>query len=89
MLAQDPKSGQGQRGDTVTLTESLGPVMVQVPNVSRMGIKAAEKVMAAAGFKTRVRPVAVNFLGLGYVAFSDPRGRREAPKGSTITLFVV
>ncbi len=89
VLAQDPKSGQGERGDTVTLTESLGPVMVQVPNVSRMGVKAAEKVMADAGFKTRVRPVAVNFLGLGYVAFSDPRGRREAPKGSTITLFVV
>ena len=33
VLAQDPKSGQGERGDTVTLTESLGPVMVQVPNV--------------------------------------------------------
>ena len=43
--------------------------------------------MADAG-QDRVRPVAVNFLGLGYVAFSDPRGRREAPKGSTITLFV-
>ena len=81
VLAQDPKSGQGQRGDTVTLTESLGPVMVQVPNVSRMGIKAAERVMAAAGFKTRVQPVAVNYLGLGYVAFSDPRAgarRRRA-----------
>ena len=89
VLAQDPKAGQGQRGDTVTLTESLGPVMVQVPNVARMGVKAAEKVMAGAGFKTRVRPVAVNFLGLGYVAFTDPRGRREAPKGSTITLYVV
>jgi beta-lactam-binding protein with PASTA domain len=89
VLAQDPKSGEGKRGDTVTLTESLGPVMVRVPNVSRMGVKAAEKVMAGAGFKTRVRPVAVNYLGLGYVAFSDPRSRREAPKGSTITLYVV
>jgi eukaryotic-like serine/threonine-protein kinase len=89
VLAQDPKSGAGKRGDTVTLTESLGPVMVRVPNVSRMGVKAAEKVMAGAGFKTRVRPVAVNYLGLGYVSFSDPRARREAPKGSTITLYVV
>ena len=43
VLAQDPKSGQGQRGDTVTLTESLGPVMVQVPNVARMGVKAARE----------------------------------------------
>jgi eukaryotic-like serine/threonine-protein kinase len=89
VLAQNPRSGSGQRGGTVTLTESLGPVLVRVPNVSRMGVKAAEQVMADAGFKTRVRPVAVNYLGLGYVAFTDPRGRRDAPKGSTITLYVV
>jgi eukaryotic-like serine/threonine-protein kinase len=89
VLAQDPKSGAGQRGDTVNLTESLGPVLVRVPNVSSMGVKAAEKVMSAAGFKTRVRPVAVNYLGLGYVAYSDPRARTRAPKGSTITLYVV
>ena len=89
VLAQDPTSGEGQRGDTITLTESLGPVLVRVPNVSRMGIKAAEQVMAKKGFKTRVRPVAINYLGLGYVAFSGPRARSQAPKGSTITLYVV
>ncbi|HZA74529.1 MAG TPA: Stk1 family PASTA domain-containing Ser/Thr kinase [Propionibacteriaceae bacterium] len=89
VLAQDPTSGEGQRGDTITLTESLGPVLVRVPNVSRMGIMAAEQVMAKKGFKTRVRPVAINYLGLGYVAFSGPRARSQAPKGSTITLYVV
>jgi serine/threonine-protein kinase len=89
VLAQDPTSGEGQRGDTITLTESLGPVLVRVPNVSRMGIKAAEQVMAKKGFKTRVRPVAINYLGLGYVAFSGPQARSQAPKGSTITLYVV
>jgi serine/threonine-protein kinase len=89
VLAQDPKSGDGRRGDTITLTESLGPVLVRIPNVSRMGIKAAERVMAKEGFRTRVRPVAVNYLGLGYVAFSGPRARSQAPKGSTITLYVV
>ncbi|HLL63683.1 MAG TPA: PASTA domain-containing protein [Propionibacteriaceae bacterium] len=73
----------------MTLTESLGPVLVRVPNVSRMGVKAAEQVMARKGFKTRVRPVAVNYLGLGYVAFTGPRTRSQAPKGSTITLYVV
>ena len=89
VLAQDPTSGEGQRGDTITLTESLGPVLVRVPNVSRMGINAAEQVMAKKGFKTRVRPVAINYLGLGYVAFSGPQARSQAPKGSTITLYVV
>jgi eukaryotic-like serine/threonine-protein kinase len=89
VLAQTPGSGDGRRGDTVRLTESLGPVLVRVPNVSRMGVKAAEQVMAREGFKTRVRPVAVNYLGLGYVAFSGPRARSQAPKGSTITLYVV
>jgi serine/threonine-protein kinase len=89
VLAQTPDSGDGSRGDTITLTESLGPVLVRVPNVSRMGVKAAEQVMARKGFKTRVRPVAVNYLGLGYVAFTGPRTRSQAPKGSTITLYVV
>ena len=89
VLAQNPRSGDGRRGDTITLTESLGPVLVRVPNVARMGVKAAEQVMAESGFKTRVRPVAVNYLGLGYVAFTGPRGRSDAPKGSTVTLYVV
>ena len=89
VLTQNPSSGEGRRGDTITLTESLGPVLVRVPNVSSMGVKAAQKVMANAGFKTRVRPVAVNYLGLGYVAYTDPRTRSQAPKGSTITLYVV
>jgi eukaryotic-like serine/threonine-protein kinase len=52
-------------------------------------VRAAEQVMAAAGFRTKVQAAPVNYLGLGYVVYTDPRGRREAPKGSTITLFVV
>ena len=31
----------------------------------------------------------VREFGLGFVVYTDPRARREAPKGSTITLFVV
>ena len=54
-----------------------------------MGIRAAEGVMADAGFKTRTQPAPVNYLGLGFVVYTNPRARSEAPKGSTITLFVV
>ena len=54
-----------------------------------MGVRAAQKVMADAGFKTKVRPVAVNYIGVGFVVYSSPRGSTQAPKGSTITLYVV
>ena len=89
VISQDPKSGKGMKGDEVTLTKSLGPVLVTVPNVSRMGVKAAQGVMKQAGFKTKVQPVAVNYIGIGFVVYSNPRARTEAPKGSTITLYVV
>jgi serine/threonine-protein kinase len=89
VLKQDPASGVGHKGDTVTLTKSLGPVLVRVPNVRSMGVRAAEKVMAEAGFQTRTRPAPVNHLGLGFVVYTNPRARSEAPKGSTITLYLV
>jgi beta-lactam-binding protein with PASTA domain len=89
VIEQTPIAGVGHRGDTVTLTESLGPVLVRVPNVRSMGVRAAEQVMAKAGFQTKVLPVPVNHLGLGFVVYTNPRARSQAPKGSTITLFVV
>jgi serine/threonine protein kinase/beta-lactam-binding protein with PASTA domain len=89
VLAQTPSSGTGGKGDTIQLTRSLGPVLVTVPNVRAMGIKAAQQVMRDAGFKTRVRPAAVNYLGVGFVVSSDPLARSQAPKGSTVTLYVV
>ena len=89
VIKQAPGSGKGMRGDTVTLTSSLGPVLVTVPNVRAMGVRAAEKVMAGAGFKTRIKRAPVNYIGIGFVVYTDPQARRQAPKGSTVTLFVV
>ncbi|MFL6028212.1 MAG: PASTA domain-containing protein [Friedmanniella sp.] len=63
--------------------------MVTVPYVQAMGIRAAEQVMKDAGFKTKVRPAAVNYIGVGFVVGTDPKARSQAPKGSTITLYVV
>ncbi|HWJ52607.1 MAG TPA: PASTA domain-containing protein [Propionibacteriaceae bacterium] len=60
-----------------------------MPNVRSMGVSAAERVMAEAGFQTRVQAAPVNYLGLGFVVYTNPRARSAAPKGSTITLFVV
>jgi serine/threonine-protein kinase len=89
VISQDPSNGTGKKGDEITLISSKGPVMVTVPNVRRMGTRAAESVMTRAGFKVRSRAVKTNYLGLGYVVYTDPRARSQAPKGSTITLYVV
>jgi serine/threonine-protein kinase len=89
VISQTPKSGTGVKGDTITLKESLGPVMVTIPNVRSMGVKAAQKAMADVGFKTVVKPVTVNYIGVGYVVYTKPGAKSEAPRGSTVTLYVV
>jgi serine/threonine-protein kinase len=89
VLRQDPRSGRGEPGDTITLTRSLGSKLVTVPDVQRMAFPAAKKMMRQAGFKTKVQPVGVNRAGVGYVISSNPRAGTEAPKGSTIILYVV
>jgi eukaryotic-like serine/threonine-protein kinase len=90
VLSQNPRTGHGAPGDTITLTRSLGQNLVTVPNVQRMAVPAARKVMREAGFKAKVQQVAaVNRPGVGYVVYTNPSARTEAPKGSTITLYVV
>ncbi|WP_091416750.1 Stk1 family PASTA domain-containing Ser/Thr kinase [Friedmanniella luteola] len=89
VISQSPGPGTGQKGDEVELARSLGPVLVTVPNVRAMGVRAAEKVMQDAGFRTRVQAAAVNYIGVGFVVSTDPKARSQAPKGSTITLYVV
>jgi eukaryotic-like serine/threonine-protein kinase len=89
VLKQNPHSGRGAPGDTITLTRSLGPNLVAVPDVQRMPLPAARKVLRQAGFKTQVQPVGVNRRSVSYVVYTNPGARTEAAKGSTITLFVV
>ncbi|MGJ3507359.1 Stk1 family PASTA domain-containing Ser/Thr kinase [Enemella sp. A6] len=89
VISQAPADGTLYRGDRVSITVSKGPVMVQVPNVKSMGVQAATKVLQDKGFKVTTRPVEENYLGLGYVAYTDPGIGSSAPKGSTITLYLV
>ncbi|MDN5760826.1 MAG: Stk1 family PASTA domain-containing Ser/Thr kinase [Microlunatus sp.] len=89
VISQSPREGSGVKGDTISMKQSLGPVMVTIPNVRSMGVDAAKKVMTKAGFKSKVQPVSVNYIGIGYVVYSKPGARSQAAKGSTITLYVV
>jgi eukaryotic-like serine/threonine-protein kinase len=89
VLRQDPRSGHAASGETITLTRSLGPLLVTVPNVQRMAVPEARSVMREAGFKTKIQPVGVNRAGVGYVVYTNPGGRATAAKGSTVILYVV
>ncbi len=90
VIGQSPGNGTAFAHDTITITTSLGPPVVLVPNVRAMSEKAATKVMQDKGFKVVAKPVAgINALGLGYVSYTDPVPGSKARKGSTITLYLV
>ncbi len=88
VVSQFPTSGKLFRGEVVSFVVSKGPQLVEVPNTYLFGVKAAEEAMRDAGFDVEVEDAPGGF-GLGYVTRSDPGFGSEAPRGSTITLFVV
>lgn len=86
VVSQTPASGLLERGSTVTLTISMGPRMVEVPNYVGRRAEDAKADLESRGFTVRVE----NLLGglLGLVRDQDP-GAGTAPEGSTVTLKVV
>jgi serine/threonine-protein kinase len=85
VIRQSPESGtQAHRLDTVTLTVSSGPPIVEVPGVVGMRTGAATDALTKAGFKVET----VKYLGgiLDTVRFQEPEG--TAPKGSTVRITV-
>jgi len=84
VVAQSPASGTVVPGDTVTLTLSLGPRMVEVPNVVGQSVRDARRALEQAGFEVDVR----NFFFGGddaTVRSQDPDGG-TAPEGSVVTV---
>jgi beta-lactam-binding protein with PASTA domain/tRNA A-37 threonylcarbamoyl transferase component Bud32 len=90
VIAQDPVAGRVlHRGDTVSLTVSKGPELVQVPgNLRAMGVQAATDLLQGLGFKVKVVHSDI-YLGLGYVAGSNPSPGSMARKASTVVLEIV
>ena len=88
VITQSPDSGTLFRGDTVELVVSKGPVMVEVPSVRGVGVAEATARLEDAGFEVRTEHSEV-YVGLEFVVKSDPAQGTMAPKGSTITLYLV
>ncbi|MEU8624023.1 Stk1 family PASTA domain-containing Ser/Thr kinase [Streptomyces sp. NPDC048669] len=82
---QSPAEGQeAAEGDTVTLTVSKGPQMIDVPDVTGKDVDDARGELEDAGFEVKVdRP----FLSISdTVASQSVDGGDRAPEGSTITI---
>jgi serine/threonine-protein kinase len=88
VIAQDPNAGNAFKGDTIALTVSKGPQLVQVPNVHAMGVDAATQILEEAGFHVATTHSNV-YIGLQYVVGQSPGAGEMAPVGSTITLTIV
>nr|WP_300148792.1 Stk1 family PASTA domain-containing Ser/Thr kinase [Propionicimonas sp.] len=85
VASQDPKKGTLERGGTITLTVSKGPEMITVPNVRLLTVDQATEKLKKAGFEVKV----VDSNGFfNRVAYSDPGEGQQAPKGSTVTIYV-
>ncbi|GAA4108392.1 Stk1 family PASTA domain-containing Ser/Thr kinase [Nocardioides fonticola] len=88
VVSQSPTGGTLFRGETVNLTVSLGPELVEMPRVIGSGVEAAREKLEALGFKVEVQNSRA-YIGLGYVLSSDPDAGQQVPKGSTVTLYLV
>ncbi|WP_369388709.1 Stk1 family PASTA domain-containing Ser/Thr kinase [Streptomyces sp. CG1] len=81
------KGGQAAEGDTVTLTLSKGPQMVQVPDVVGDSVDEAHKALQDAGFKVEDDRGLLGLFG-DTVKQQSVKGGDTAPKGSTITITI-
>nr|WP_246416033.1 Stk1 family PASTA domain-containing Ser/Thr kinase [Nocardioides luti] len=89
VISQSPSSGTLHRGDTVRIVVSKGPELVEVPGgLVASGVEAAKSKLEALGFVVDVKESDA-YIGLGYVYKVDPGSGSMAPRGSTITLYLV
>ncbi|MFF9282064.1 Stk1 family PASTA domain-containing Ser/Thr kinase [Streptomyces griseosporeus] len=88
VAAQTPGSGsEAAEGDTVTLTLSKGPEMVEVPDVVGESVDDAKRDLKAAGFEVDEDRGLLGLFG-DTVKKQSVDGGELAPKGSTIKITI-
>ncbi|MFF7897721.1 Stk1 family PASTA domain-containing Ser/Thr kinase [Streptomyces sp. NPDC007920] len=78
---------EAAEGDTVTLTLSKGPEMIEVPDVTGNSVGDAKNTLQKAGFQVREDRGLLGLFG-DTVKKQSVKGGDRAPKGSTITITI-
>ncbi|MGQ4433816.1 MULTISPECIES: Stk1 family PASTA domain-containing Ser/Thr kinase [unclassified Streptomyces] len=88
-VARQTPAGDSQaaEGDTVTLTLSKGPEMVEVPSVVGASVDAATKLLEQSGFEVKEDRGLLGLFG-DTVKKQSVEAGEQAPKGSTITITI-
>jgi serine/threonine-protein kinase len=86
VISSNPKTGSSvPRNGTITFTVSKGPEMIAIPGVRGVNSETAKKQLTDLGFKVEVKRVSP----FGSTAWgTNPGEGQQAPKGSTITLYI-
>ena len=88
VVRQTPDEGTRHRGDPVALVVSLGPVLVEVPDLTAMSVEEATAALRGVGLQVEVRETQL-FVGLDRVVGQDTEPREALPRGSVVTIAIV
>lgn len=84
VITQTPNQGNLYRGSTVSITKSLGPEMVEVPDVTWKKREEAERIMNNAGLSPRFVETPVIGSITGWVTGTNPGPGTSVAKGSEV-----
>ncbi|MEU5769307.1 Stk1 family PASTA domain-containing Ser/Thr kinase [Streptomyces asoensis] len=88
VAAQTPEAdSEAADGDTVTLTLSKGPELVEVPDVVGASVDDAKSLLEQSGFEVKEDRGLLGLFG-DTVKKQSVKGGDSAPKGSTITITI-
>jgi beta-lactam-binding protein with PASTA domain len=89
VIEQDPRAAEeAEKGSTVTISVSLGPAPVAVPDVTGLGRKQARKRLERAGFEVEFDQQPSESVPAGKVIETSPPAGTEVRSGETVTATV-
>jgi serine/threonine-protein kinase len=88
VVSQNPTRGTGHRGDTIDMVVSLGPVMVDVPDLRTKSVAEATEALEEVGLRIAVERTEF-YIALDRVVRQDPGGDETIPEGDTVTVYIV
>lgn len=86
VASQSPESGEAYRGDTITLSISQGPEVIEVPRIIDMSADDARAAIEAAGLEFRSSPAP--WTDDPIVFLQTPLAGAEAQRGDRVTAYV-